>query len=412
MIKAIEYCTNVFDGTHDTPKPCEKGYKLLTSKNILKGLLDKENAYFISEEDYNSINQRSKVKKWDVLFSMIGTVGNVCIINDDNIDFAIKNMGVFSCDDEKKAKWLYFYMQSPQAQNIIKNYLNGAVQKFLPLGKLREFLIPEFDCSKEKIVSLLWNIECKIKNNNKINEELENITKTIYDYWFLQFDFPDENGKPYKSSGGKMVWNEELKKDIPEGWEAKELQSVCNIRRGSSPRPIKKFMDKTCKGIPWIKIADVTSNESPFVIEVKEYIIKEGIEKSVHVIPGTLIVSNSATPGIPKFVDIDACVHDGWLVIDNYKQEYKYYLYYVIKMIRENLINIASGSIFKNLKTDYLKEYTFVNPSQDTLNKYHKLLEPIMQKILLKNRENQQLLSLRDFLLPLLMNGQVAFKEE
>src|SRR5690554_6171063 len=110
MIKATEYCIKVFDGTHDSPKPADKGFKLLTSKNIMNGYLDKKNAYLISEEDYEKINKRSKVHKWDVLFSMIGTVGNVCLIEDNEIDYAIKNMGVFSCGNEYKAKWLYFYL--------------------------------------------------------------------------------------------------------------------------------------------------------------------------------------------------------------------------------------------------------------------------------------------------------------
>ncbi len=95
MIKASGYCLNVFDGTHSTPKPQNSGYKLLTSKNIMSGYLDKNDAYFISKEDYDAINSRSLVRKWDVLFSMIGTVGNVCLVEDDVVDYAIKNMGVF-----------------------------------------------------------------------------------------------------------------------------------------------------------------------------------------------------------------------------------------------------------------------------------------------------------------------------
>lgn len=80
MISAMEYCKNVFDGTHDSPKPSAAGFKLLTSKHILNNKLDKENAYFISENDYDSINKRSKVRKWDILFSMIGTVGNIYLV--------------------------------------------------------------------------------------------------------------------------------------------------------------------------------------------------------------------------------------------------------------------------------------------------------------------------------------------
>ena len=208
MIKASEFCKRVFDGTHDTPKPVSNGYKLLTSKHIMNNYLDTDSAYYISEKDYNEINKRSQVQKWDVLFSMIGSVGAVYLVTEDKIDFAIKNMGVFSCEEEYRAKWLFFYLQSPYAQNVIRNYLNGAVQKFIPLGMLRDFPIPEMEKKDKKVVDLLWKINQKMINNDVICSELEEMAKTIYDYWFLQFEFPNEEGKPYKSSGGKMVWDE------------------------------------------------------------------------------------------------------------------------------------------------------------------------------------------------------------
>ena len=207
-IKAIEYCESVFDGTHDTPKPTEDGMPLVTSKHIMQGELVLKDAYNISLKDYDDINKRSKISQWDILFSMIGTVGNTYIEKSNNINYAIKNIGVFSCKNEKKAKFLYYYLQSPYAKKIVSSYLNGAVQKFLPLGKLREFPILPYTDDKDNIVSLLSSIDEKIELNNKINSELENMAKTLYDYWFLQFDFPDENKRPYKSANGKMVYNE------------------------------------------------------------------------------------------------------------------------------------------------------------------------------------------------------------
>ena len=234
------------------------------------------------------------------------------------------------------------------------------------------------------------------------------MAKQLYDYWFVQFDFPNEEGKPYKSSGGAMVWNEKLKREIPQGWDSSMLQSICTIKRGASPRPIDDFMDESHKGMPWVKISDATNSNSPFMTTIKEHIILDGVPKSVKVIPNTLIVSNSATPGIPKFIQIEACVHDGWLVLTDYQEIYKYYLYYVIKMIRHNLLHIASGSIFKNLKTDYLKEFICITPSTEILSKYHNLVKPIMQEIFLLQRDTEVLTKQRDELLPLLMNGQAS----
>lgn len=178
FISAEEYCIKVFDGTHDTPKPLDSGFPLVTSKHIVGRNLDFSTAYFISENDYNSIQKRSAVSQWDVLFSMIGSVGEVYLEKNSIIPYAIKNIGVFSCGDEFKAKWLYYFLQSPHAITHIKRYLNGAVQKFLPLGALRNFPIFEFNKNSKIITKVLSDLDTKIELNNRINRELEAMAKT------------------------------------------------------------------------------------------------------------------------------------------------------------------------------------------------------------------------------------------
>ena len=234
-IPASTYCKKVFDGTHSTPKPVGVGFPLVTSKNILENSLDLSDTYNISETDYKEIQRRSQVSKWDVLFSMIGTVGELYLEKNDTIPYAIKNVGVFSCENEYKAKWLFYYLKSPLAKKIIRNYLNGAVQKFLPLETLRDFPIAPFDEKNINGIDLLYAIDEKIQINNGINTKLEAIAKTIYNYWFVQFDFPNEEGKPYKSSGGEMEYNEKLKMEIPVGWTDGKLSEVANITMGQSP---------------------------------------------------------------------------------------------------------------------------------------------------------------------------------
>ena len=182
------------------------------------------------------------------------------------------------------------------------------------------------------------------------------MSKTLYDYWFVQFEFPDADGKPYKSSGGKMVWNEELRREIPEGWEVKDLGEAINIIRGASPRPIDDFLSSA--GVPWIKISDATKTDNRFIIETKQFIIHEGALNSRCVSPNTLILSNSASPAIPRLAKINACVHDGWLVIDKYLGGLTpEFMYHFFEYERPRIICLGSGSIFKNLKTDYLKEF-------------------------------------------------------
>ena len=173
-------------------------------------------------------------------------------------------------------------------------------------------------------------------------------------------------------------------------WKVKKIGDVVDIRRGASPRPIHKFLSN--KGMPWVKIADATSDNSRFIRKTNERIINEGIKKSVMVTPETLIVSNSATPGLPKIMKINACVHDGWLVFSNYKGITRDFLYYKFIDVRRTLVNQANGSVFQNLKTDIVREFDINIPSINTQNKIVSMLSKIDEKIELNEKINKNLL--------------------
>src|SRR5690554_293099 len=145
---------------------------------------------------------------------------------------------------------------------------------------------------------------------------------------------------------------------IPIGWSEVKMGSLVKVGRGSSPRPIHNYLSEN--GIPWVKIADATSSMNKYIESTKQFIIEEG--RSTSVKPGDLIVSNSATPGIPKIMAINACVHDGWLVFDDYKNIDKLYLYYFFLFFRKTLNHSASGSVFKNLKTDIVRNIDLILP--------------------------------------------------
>lgn len=177
-------------------------------------------------------------------------------------------------------------------------------------------------------------------------------------------------------------------------WKSCKIGDVVSVRRGSSPRPIKDYVSET--GMPWVKIADATKDQTRFINFTSEFIKEEGIEKSVVVNPGDLIVSNSATPGLPKFMNIKACVHDGWLVFDSYNGILKDFLYYYFIVIRGRLVNQANGSVFKNLKTDIVRNFDINLPDLETQEKIVKILSQIDKKIettikINKNLEEQLL---------------------
>lgn len=414
MSKATVYCNNVFDGTHDSPRPCKTGYKLLTSKNIMNGYIDKTDSYYISDEDYYAINKRSQVKQWDILFSMIGTVGNVCIITDKDVDFAIKNMGVFSCKNEYEAKWLYFYLQSDYVKRVIQNYLNGAVQKFLPLGKLRDFEIPDFDENKKQIVDLLWNIETKIRNNEKIVTELESVTKTIYDYWFLQYEFPNEEGKPYKSSGGKMVYNEELKKEIPEGWDARKTDEVISVIRGISYKPKDEIKESNIDTISLLKSNNIQNGSINF--EQPVYLNKSMANKEQWLTKGSVFITMSS--GSKAHMGKTAIVYESLPYVYgafcakiDIDPAYRCFIstYFRSEFFRTYIENVTLGTNINNISNDQLTNIILAFPEPSILKKYEDIITPIFEKQGKIVFENQELMKIRNYLIPLLMNGQVGF---
>ena len=217
-----------------------------------------------------------------------------------------------------------------------------------------------------------------------INENLQEQAQAIFKSWFLDYD----------------PWNG----CIPDHWINGKLGDFTVIKRGGSPRPIQEYLSDS--GLRWLKISDVTSLQSPFVIDIKEHIIEAGLKKTVFLKAGSLVLSNSATPGIPKILDVDSCIHDGWLYFpeSRFSKEYLY-LYFIY--IRQQLINLSNGSVFNNLKTDILKAYPTILPDEETLQRFDEIVKPIFLLIQNNTRELHRIAKMRDTLLPKLMNGEI-----
>lgn len=186
-------------------------------------------------------------------------------------------------------------------------------------------------------------------------------------------------------------------------WDNKKIGDIVDIRRGASPRPIHNFL--STKGMPWVKIADATSDPSRYIWGTNEYIINKGVSKSVKVDTETLIVSNSATPGLPKIMKIEACVHDGWLVFSNYRGVTRDFLYYKFIDIRRMLVNQANGSVFQNLKTDIVRDFNIKIPSIDVQNCIVNILSKLDEKIELNSAINKNLLQQSLYIFETLINS-------
>lgn len=187
--KLSEIC-DVRDGTHDSPKPATIGFPLVTSKHIINSKVDLSRTYLITEEDYENVNRRSKVDQYDLLISMIGTVGEIAFIK-ERPQFAIKNVGLIKTNNEELGKFLFYYLISPAGKNSLNSLLSGSTQKFISLGKLRNLEVPlPPEDVKRSITSILSTYDDLIENNEKRIKTLEEMVDLLYTEWFVKFKFP------------------------------------------------------------------------------------------------------------------------------------------------------------------------------------------------------------------------------
>lgn len=263
--------------------------------------------------------------------------------------------------EELLPEYLMMWFSRPEFDRYVRFHSHGSTRETFDWADMCEVELPIPSIEEQRqIVAQYQSIGNKIKVNEQICEKLEATAQALYKHWFVDFEFPNEEGKPYKSSGGKMVWNDELEKEIPEGWESGILKNYVTINRGASPRPIEEFLTFAKEEMPWVKISDATLQKTDFLLNTVQFITKKGVKKSRVVRIGDLILSNSASPGLPKLMNIEACVHDGWLLFNDYIKIDKYFLIEYLKYNKQGILSEGNGSVFKNLKTEILKEYPII----------------------------------------------------
>lgn len=317
-----------------------------------------------------------------VLFSSRAPIGYIAIAEQE----VCTNQGFKSVVPDEKTDYMFLYYLLKYNKEKIENLGSGTTFKEVSGSTMRgiEVRVPETIEEQQRIASVLSALDDKIEKNTEVNENLQQQAVALFESWFVNHD-------PW---GGIQ----------PSGWTNAPLGSFVEIKRGGSPRPIQDYLSDS--GLRWLKISDVTSLSSPFVLEIKEHIKEEGLRKTVYLHAGELVLSNSATPGIPKILDVDTCIHDGWLYFPKSELS-KYYLYLFFKHIRKELVSLGNGSVFTNLKTDILKAFPATKADETTLKEFDALVAPLFDAMLNVGRENFKLAAMRDVLLPKLMSGEI-----
>lgn len=359
--KAEEFCVGVTDGTHDSPKAVEDGRFLITSKHLGEFEIDFSSAKKISEEDYKKIIVRSTVGQWDILFSMIGTIGTIYLEKSEIVEYACKNMGIFQMGgDEEKAYWFYYYLKSPQAKEYIFSHLRGSTQQYLPLGGLREFPIPvPEEATRKKIVGILKSIDNKIENNTRINRNLEEQCFAIF----------------------HELFDEEIKEDA-----YVQFCEYATFKYGTMPKK-DKIIDE---GYPIFSGYQIVGRYPEKMFDEPQLIIVArgvGGTGDVKYSPANCYLTNLA---------IAIMVND---------KDYEDYLYHYLMCQDMKVLN--TGSAQPQITISSLEKYKLYFPEKNKSKDFSRMIKPFIGEMRMMQQENERLNLLRDTLLPKLMSGEL-----
>ena len=351
---------------------------------------------------------KKTIVKDDILFSEIRPANRrfakVTTKNTKDYVVSTKLMVLRKYNEDVDLEYFYYCLTNQPFLDILQRRAENRIGSFpqITFDLLSEYAFPIPPISEQKrISSVISTLDKKIALNRQINQNLEAMAKQLYDYWFVQFDFPDENGKPYKSSGGKMVWNEKLKREIPEYWENATLIDIANITMGQSPdgssynnngQGVLFYQGSTDFGIRFPSVRQYTTLPS-------RYAEKGDILMSVRAPVGALNIANN-----------NCCIGRGLAALSS-KMGSNTHLYYILDDLRSAFEQRNGvGTTFGSITKDDLLSLPIVRPKENVMSAFSSIAQPIFDKQMEIGFEIVELTKQRDELLPLLMNGQVSVK--
>lgn len=392
LVNLENICTKIIDCPHSTPNWLEKGIPIIRNYNLVNGHVNTQNLSYVDKKTYLERIKRAKPEQGDIVISREAPMGAAGMIPPNFNCCLGQRVVLLKLDKEKVDPYYFLYaFQSFLVQKQISQInKTGSIVSNLNIKDLRKLKIPIIDLKKQEIiVKLLKKIDSKITNNNAISKELASMAKTIYDYWFLQFEFPDKGGKPYKSNGGKMIWNDQLKQEIPEGWEVNKLKSIL----AENPKSHIKVNEASQIG----EIPFFTSGENILFVN------------SPSVSGLNCYLNTGGNAGVKCFLGDASYSTDTWSVTSN--SEMKYLLPFILKSLQPSMDrNFFQGTGLKHLQKNLLRDFLIVVPNTKVIDKFKVIINDSFKHESHIYRENKELNSIRDFLLPMLMNGQVTIE--
>ena len=384
----------------DTYKVYEQGVVLNKNQDIGR--------YYITNEYFKSAMFRFEVKPKDFLVSCSGVNYGAIFQLKDNVEQGIINQALLRIRLDNSLvddRFFNYYFEHFIVKRITNGTGDSTIPNFPPMDVIKNIIVDIPDIAvQQKISSVLCAIDDKIELNNKINAELEVMAKTLYDYWFVQFDFPNAEGKPYKASGGKMVYNEQLKREMPEGWEVKSLLDIANFINGLA---CQKYRPIDENSLPVIKIREMNDG-----ISANTERVRKDIPLKYIVNDGDVLFSWSASLDVKIWSEGIGGLNQHIFKVTSSKYPKSYYYFELLNYLQHfKMMADLRKTTMGHITQEHLRDSKITVPSLDVINKLNELLNPIFEKILISKKQNQELASLRDWLLPMLMNGQVTVKD-
>ena len=384
----------------------DEGIPFLRSLNIKPFKIIGDDMKYVSAEFSNSLS-KSILHKGDVVIVRTGIPGTCCVVPAEYdgcncSDIVIVHPNAELVNPHYLAAYINVWGQRQIANNKV-----GAIQQHFNVHSAEEMLIFLPDITEqEKIAKMIVALNGKIENNTSVCAKLESMAKTLYDYWFTQFDFPNADGKPYRTSGGEMVWNEQLKREIPMGWSVDNLYSIAEPINGLA---CQKYRPKESEAeLPVVKIKEMHEG-----ITADTEKVSASIPEKHKIFDGDILFPWSATLEVMYWFGGDAGLNQHIfkvVPINGFSKEYVYHQFsaYVINFVK---MAEARKTTMGHITTDHLEQSRIALPPSEIIQAFSKIVAPIHEKIGHCQKENRELTKLRDWLLPMLMNGQAVVSD-
>lgn len=393
------------DGLHGTPSYDPKGdFYFVNGNNLEEGnIVIKDTTKTVNRETFEKY--KKDLSKRTLLVSINGTIGKIAKFNNENIVLG-KSACYINLNDTSDKNYIYFLLKSREFQNYIQQYATGTTIKNVSLKTIRNFKVklPALKY-QNKVSTILQNIENKIQLNYKMIANLEELSQTLFKRWFVDFEFPDENGNPYKSSGGEMV-DSELG-EIPKGWNVKNLDDIANYVNGLAMQKFKPTDNEN--SLPVVKIKELKNGSTD---ENSNRCTSEIPDKAL-INDGDIIFSWSATLLVKMWCGGKAGLNQHLFKVSSDKYP-KWFYYYWTKRYIDYFIGIANdkATTMGHINRKHLSHAKILIPNDSTLEKFSRTFDDLLEKELSVSKESKRLIELRDTLLPKLISGEIEIPDD